>query len=122
MNNPQPPVSSGELRKVLTNRMSLLQHEDHHLDGISQADEAQVEYYVDEIMQLIEDNRAKLIQRIVSELPKDYLECEKYPGITTKCNSCYHCKKMHNLDFNDGYEYGLIESKAAIERIAMEVV
>lgn len=43
-------TSEDELRKILTNRMSLLQVEDHHINGISQADEARLESYVDTIL------------------------------------------------------------------------
>jgi hypothetical protein len=45
-----------QVRKIVANRMSLLQAEDHHIRGISAADEARLEHYIDEVMDLLKQH------------------------------------------------------------------
>lgn len=70
-----PTHDEDDLRKLVTNRMALLQVEDHHINGISAADEARIEHYVGEVMNAVEA-REKLIRE----------QAEKAYG---GCHNCY---------------------------------
>lgn len=64
---PLPVEQTNQIRKVLTNRMSLLQVEDHHINGLSQGDEVRLEHYVDEIMQLFAAQATAAQERAVEQ-------------------------------------------------------
>lgn len=102
MNEPKP-TDSEQLAKVLANRMSLLQVEDHHIHGISQADEARLEHYVSEIMQLIQQRDQQRLSAALEALPND-----------SYGTSRVFLNNLEGSCISSGYRMGIEDSKAAL--------